>query len=493
MTSTAGEFPAAWRSGGLAVLDAEVVRTRLARPALSASTMKSMQSCPARWVADKLLTGEEDPFAPAALGGSAHTVMENLLGEKPARRTRDRAIELILDLGQDVWREDEQVPKARWVSAVMDKMLGLFDIENPAEVDVISREERFNGIELDGVPFTGVIDRVERMNDGSLRVGDYKTGRALTAAAVRRFGHDPEGDQLRLYAAAYEAKYAIKPKHAALLYTAAGKSRKVSVTGPAIKRTLAEFATSWKDVNSYTKSGNFPCKTSPLCGWCPLVSTCPAAKAEGKEAKIDVPSAVELPIPVLRIGAHDATATCESPWHESVPDAHQDSNETTAAVARDEETAVIEGFSKREAKPWENPPVNGLDANSYTAQALFSLVAKSVELLQVQGLKVTRTTVQAMAGTLAHIVLTAQEQAVGNRDWQAGANTRMRGALFTVLETTPPPFGKDESTWSAWVSGAVRRCTSIAAVVIDLHIGEIPDEPWGRLATRSAETDTDAA
>src|SRR5699024_10172217 len=118
--------------------------------------------------------------------------------------------------------------------------LGLFDIEDPAGVDVLGVEEHLN-VDLGGVPFTGTLDRVERLPNGHIRVTDYKTGKARSAADAKRFGHDAEGDQVRLYAAAYEAKYGRRPRQGALLYTRAGKSRKVAVTRPQVAKTVAGF------------------------------------------------------------------------------------------------------------------------------------------------------------------------------------------------------------------------------------------------------------
>src|SRR5699024_9202225 len=122
-----------------------------------------------------------------------------------------------------------------------------------------------------------------------------KSGKAKTAADAKRWG-DPEGDQLRLYVAAYEARHGVKPKVAALLYTGVGRSRKVSVTGPAVQRTTEKFTKAWAYLKRQVACGQFDTKVTPLCGWCPLVNSCPVAQAEGKEAKVPAPTAEQLGI-----------------------------------------------------------------------------------------------------------------------------------------------------------------------------------------------------
>src|SRR5699024_3621475 len=115
--------------------------------------MNAMQGCPARYVADKLLPRDEDPFSPASLGTSAHDVFEKLFSEKPVRRTPERAMQILIDLGDDIWRPEEEVDRLQWSASVMEKVLPLFKIEDPTSINVVSLEERFDDVEVGGVPF----------------------------------------------------------------------------------------------------------------------------------------------------------------------------------------------------------------------------------------------------------------------------------------------------------------------------------------------------
>jgi hypothetical protein len=69
----------AWDGKTLVITGEGLVEKKLRRKALSASTSKSMQSCAARCVGERLLRSEEEnPFDPAPLGMSAHGVLEDL-------------------------------------------------------------------------------------------------------------------------------------------------------------------------------------------------------------------------------------------------------------------------------------------------------------------------------------------------------------------------------------------------------------------------------
>ncbi|WP_305071747.1 RecB family exonuclease [Pseudactinotalea sp. HY160] len=531
------------------VVDDPVALAKVDRPALSASTMKAVQSCPARFVADRLRPRDEDPFSPAALGTSAHAVFEELFGLPGPERTTERAIGFIVELAAQTWREDEQVDRLKWGAEVMSRVLPLFKIEDPTAVDVVGLEERFDGIEVGGVPFIGFIDRISRTGEDGIEIGDFKAGRAVTASQALRFGDD-HGDQIRLYAAAYEARYGVRPKVGRLLYTGAGRSRKVSVTGPAIKRTVAGFTETWDELKGYVAEGEFPAKTSALCGWCPLVNTCPAAKLAGKGPRVPQPSARELPIPgphtpvrgkVKRMDMladlEEATAEDDAPPLDdealddealvdevaadepladepladevagdeaagdgaagSDSDSDPDAGRGPAGAAHrkgkttkdddgseDEEHEPMTGFTKREGKPWDDPPKRGIDPASYTAIALFGTVTLAVQQLDARGIKMTPQTVDALSKTFGMVVLDAQEKAFGTRDWQAGSNTRMRHALSSTLATLPLPFGGDSDDWATWAKKATRRCASIAAAAVSLHDDEPDDHPWEALATR---------
>lgn len=112
-------------------------------------------------------------------------------------------------------------------------------------------------------------------------------------------------DQLRAYILAFANSLQLPTSHvsAAIYYTRdkVAKAKAVSAPKSRLDDTARRFNRSWVDLKSYCSEAAWPCVSSPLCGWCPLVSVCPVAKADGKVAKLDgLPVAEQFDVPVLR-------------------------------------------------------------------------------------------------------------------------------------------------------------------------------------------------
>lgn len=298
-------LPFAWDRDRLVVVD-QAAQKRLRRTKLSASTAKAMHGCPARYAAEKLLRAEDDPFGAAEQGTSGHTVLERLFALPASQRTRAKAASFVPELAAEidftkiVSEYPPDVLRAKWMSGVIDKYEGLWDIEDPTKVLVRRTEMSIDNVEIEGVPFIGFIDRCDviEAEDGiGIRVVDYKTGRYKHAND--RFGDD-HGDQIRLYVDALEAADGRAPVEGHLYYTGFGKSRKVSLRPADRRKTRREFVNSWKLLTGYQDEQAYPCKSGPLCGWCPLVNVCPVATRDGFVARVEgLPEASMLPVKVL--------------------------------------------------------------------------------------------------------------------------------------------------------------------------------------------------
>lgn len=491
----------AWDGHDLVVTDPEILK-KLRRPALSASTAKSFQSCTARWVGERLLRDEEEnPFDPAPLGTSAHAVLETLYGLPGPERTRDRAYEILKDMARVQWAAPEEgeepdakaeriASRTRWLAAVREKYEGIWDIENPEDVSVVGLETKIENLEINGVPTVGFIDRQSRQQKPrGVIVEDYKSGKYKEAHP--RFGDD-HGDQLRVYAEAIRVKTGVMPVGAKVLYTAVGRARPVSLSKSNMKKTLDAFAKSWDKHNECMDSGSFPVKTGVLCSWCPLLNACPAGQQEGYEDRTGggLPEAVKLGIPTLRPGAAaapsgDAPAGEEIPAEvaetvtETVVAAHIDdsSNNPSTTETEDEMPIITEG------KPFDVTVEGELNPNAYAATAVFGLASLAVEELHKAGQAINKGNVTSLAQTFHHVVSKAQNSWTGSTSLQEGANTRMRGALRTVIETMPLPWGEDADAWASWADAAIKRSRAITTVALGLFEDGVVEEPWLGLNT----------
>jgi hypothetical protein len=292
---------------------------------------------------------------------------------------------------------------------------------------------------------------------------------------VNAFYDDDHGDQIRLYVAAVKAKTGVKPRAGHLLYITHGKKRRVAISDTEINKTVRGFKASWVELRNAVDTRTFAAKESPLCGWCPLVNSCPVAGKGGKvDRKGGAPTAVELGIPTLRKdGAKVAVVSADPQWSESAhepPAAAHLHGEEEPPQDSDEGNNMSTDRPWREIKPWEGAEVDGhISLASAAATAVFGLTSLAAELLHTGGQKVGPSTVKAVAGLLARVVLNAQATVTnGSRDWQEGSNVRLRGALRTSLDLIPLPFGQDADAWKKWEARTNGFIIAVAATAIDL-------------------------
>lgn len=514
----------AWDKDKLVVLDPDLL-AKIDRPYLSPSTAKSIKSCGARMVADKGIPRGLDLFSATEKGSAAHLVLEKLYALPPGRRDEIHSLEILTSLAReepeagevDYAREigSDPVKYARWITSVNRAYWGIFAIEDPTEVTPYALELRLDGVEVDGVPFKGFVDRVDTVggNKPGLKIIDYKTGRDRSKPD-KRFGDD-HGDQIRLYTAAVEAKLGEKAVAGALYYIEHGKNRRVAVAANEVRKTVREFTSGWDLLRSSVDNARFQASPSALCGWCPLVNSCPVAKpaTSPKDPREGAASALDLGIPVIRAMPAPAPQPAFEPAYGSEPPfdpygpepvyepaaerpetilaresgdpgafAAHISGEAIGASTTTTSTAQEDDMTRlTEDKPWEETTGDGqLNLNSYTAVAATSMVTYAAELLSTNGQPLRPVVLQAMTDFLRDTVNIAQVEITGgSRSLSDGVHTRLRGALRTFVEMgiAPLPFGQDEAAWLAWRARATKFMVAVIRAAITTYetLGDAPD------------------
>ena len=236
----------------------------------SASTFKQ---CPRRWK-HKYIDKLPDPTGEAALVGQfAHDVLEQLCKEKSILRTELKAKEIAANIWPKVAeRKDfknlnlnsEEQLAFRWKA--WNAIKGLWDLEDPSTISVEATEQRVSA-SLSGVPFLGIIDRLDREENG-LVVVDYKTGK------LPKYGNDTF-NQVLLYAAAVESKTGEQPSRVRLLYL--GKeTMETEVSVDLVNKVVEDLSDTWDRLRTNLENNEFEPITTPLCGWCSFVVQCPA-------------------------------------------------------------------------------------------------------------------------------------------------------------------------------------------------------------------------
>lgn len=246
---------------------------------LSPSSAGMFQQCARKWKHRYVDQLPDPPGEPALAGTFAHRVLELLLQEPPERRTKDRAKEL----ARQVWPEidgdadfgalrltEDQRRAFRWRSWLA--IDGLWHLEDPATVTVEATEQDVR-VEVGGVPFRGIVDRVDIEPDG-LVIVDYKSGTAPSP----RFA-DTRLAQVLLYAAAVSELSGIRPARARLMYLSQ-RIIEVEVSEANVREVTETLQRTWSALQRCCDANAFEATTGPLCAWCPFVAHCPEGQAE---------------------------------------------------------------------------------------------------------------------------------------------------------------------------------------------------------------------
>ncbi len=255
---------------------------------LSPSGAGTFEQCPRRWRL-RYVERLPDPPGEAALAGSfAHRVLELLMQRNPHERT----VEIAKAIARAEWPGVEADPDFRALGfdetgskhfrwKAWQAIEGLWALEDPKAVDVRATEHDVEA-DLGGVPFRGIVDRLDEEGDG-LVVTDYKSGKAPSARFRRG-----RLDQVLLYAAAVEQATGEMPVHARLLYLGQ-RPVGIKVTREEIDSVVDKLAGTWAAINTACDTDEFEPRTGPLCGWCPYVDRCPEGTKEvaKRQAKKD--------------------------------------------------------------------------------------------------------------------------------------------------------------------------------------------------------------
>lgn len=211
-------------------------------------------------------------------GTILHRVLQMLYGTGEAEsRTLERGLELfalawdeaemsgelgLLGLSDQVmatFRRDARVLVERY-----------FELENPTTVTPV-------GIELDlrvdvaGVEYRGIIDRLDRLDDGRFVIVDYKTGRSPRAdrSRSRLLG-------VQFYAFLCERLLGIRPSEVRLMYFSDQVVVVDSPTDQSLRGLHQRASAVWTAIERACDTGDFRPNPSPLCKTCFYQDRCPA-------------------------------------------------------------------------------------------------------------------------------------------------------------------------------------------------------------------------
>lgn len=237
---------------------------KLNRP-LSFSSISMYLECPQKYKFKYIDKLTEKPKHFFSFGNSIHQSLEYFCTTPPPLLTLDQ----ILEYYQKNWISAGYKDKVQENGYFNDgkKILTLFHTKYCLNYSApFSIEYSFN-INIEGVPVTGKVDRIDKLPDGKLSIIDYKTGKALSPNRVLT------DNQLTMYQIACEETLGAEVSRLIFHHLPTSAEQ---VTGRRSPEQVADFKRQIVDVAQSIVAEKFePSPDERKCFWCDFKKVCP--------------------------------------------------------------------------------------------------------------------------------------------------------------------------------------------------------------------------
>jgi DNA helicase-2/ATP-dependent DNA helicase PcrA len=235
--------------------------------ALSANAVQSYSTCPMKFKLERDWRIPGEAAAAMQYGFAIHTVLKNYYD--PAAHAQEMSIDDAIQAFRHEFAKgyiDDPVQRKMYEERGEDQLRTLLEASPRGSANVIATEHKFS-FKLCGREIRGRIDRIDQLEDGVVRVIDYKTG----IPKDRKFAE--ESLQLSIYAMAV-AQMNLTPRELVLVNV---QDNSCAVAG----RTAKQLDTARREIEDAAEGisrGEFDPRTGSHCRWCDYKSLCPATE-----------------------------------------------------------------------------------------------------------------------------------------------------------------------------------------------------------------------
>lgn len=244
---------------------------------LSPSRMSDFKICPQLFKFRAIDRLPEPPSEPALRGTAVHQVLQRLFCLPPLDRTRAAAAILFDETwGTLIGAETRLVlfTGEHTEASSREQALGYidhyFDIEDPTTVEPIGLELRLRS-EIGNLRVQGILDRLDRRDNDTWVISDYKTGRTpeLARSQSAFFG-------LHIYAALLADLVGRPPARLRLMYLDSSEVYAVDVTERDIDHTRRMVTAIAAAIARSLACAQWSAKPKGFCKACAFTEVCPA-------------------------------------------------------------------------------------------------------------------------------------------------------------------------------------------------------------------------
>ena len=244
---------------------------------LSPSRASQFKTCPKQFKFANVDKLKEPTNEVQAKGTAVHQALEDLF-ELPKE---DRDTEKLHNLFRAAWtkvrRTDEHhnlfssVDEEReWGVDGLKLLNNYMSMEDPKSFDPLERERWVRGT-IEDLNLRGILDRMDRNQNGELIIVDYKSGKAPSEKYK-----EPRFFALKLYALLIRDELGITPIELKLIYLKNSTIHTLKVDNKMLDEVKIEILDIWSDIKLAFEENNFPATKNALCkNWCYYKPICP--------------------------------------------------------------------------------------------------------------------------------------------------------------------------------------------------------------------------
>ena len=244
---------------------------------LSPSRASQFKTCPKQFKFANVDKLKEPTNEVQAKGTAVHQALEDLF-ELPKE---DRDTEKLHNLFRAAWtkvrRTDEHhnlfssVDEEReWGVDGLKLLSNYMSMEDPKSFDPLERERWVRGT-IEDLNLRGILDRMDRNQNGELIIVDYKSGKAPAEKYK-----EPRFFALKLYALLIRDELGITPIELKLIYLKNSTIHTLKVDNKMLDEVKIEILDIWSDIKLAFEENNFPATKNALCkNWCYYKPICP--------------------------------------------------------------------------------------------------------------------------------------------------------------------------------------------------------------------------
>ncbi|MFQ5797944.1 MAG: ATP-dependent helicase [Bacteroidota bacterium] len=238
---------------------------------LSFSQIETYRTCPLKYKFRYIYRIPTPPKAYFVYGEIQHRVLEAFFSK--IKRGEEVNDDTLRHLYEQRWREGgfvDTLQQVEYKKRGYSELQEFYDRNKEILKEPLALEEEFR-ISIGGHKVTGRIDRIDKLDEESVEVIDYKTGKP------RGQDHADQSMQLSIYAIAVRERFQKEPKHLSFYYL----TNNEKVTSARTEKELESAKDSMLEVAEEILGRNFQPNKGFHCDWCEFKPICPVWNTRG--------------------------------------------------------------------------------------------------------------------------------------------------------------------------------------------------------------------